>query len=426
MENLSKKLERQPAQTRERIRLISRVAGELNCRVFIVGGFVRDLIMGGKDFDLDITAEIDGIALAERLNRDFNGRFSQHKRFGTASIVLPDKSKLDVATSRKEIYETPASLPRVFPGTIRDDLARRDFSINAIAVDVSPDGFGEVVDFFQGRQDIRCGLIRVLHDLSFIDDPTRMLRAVRFEQRFGFKIEGRSLSLLHQACGQKMLEQVHSHRLRDEFILILKEPQALKCLKRMKELCGFDFIRQGFHLTEAQFSRLEKVGQVYHWYQENCAHKHKVELWLLYLMVILEGLEIERLKITLKEFAFHKRECDKVISFKMDIPKVIPHLETAASPSHIYKILFPLSYEAVLLILLKADNPALRSKVKDYLQHYSRGQIHLKGEDLKGLGIVPGPRFQEILKRLLYAKLDAKFKDREGELEYLKENLCNV
>ena len=121
----------------EKIRLISRAAGELKCRVFIVGGFVRDLIMDVKDFDLDITSEKDGIALAERLNRDFNGSFSQHKRFGTASIVLPDKSKLDVATSRKEMYETPASLPKVFPGSIRDDLARRDFSINAIAVDVS-------------------------------------------------------------------------------------------------------------------------------------------------------------------------------------------------------------------------------------------------------------------------------------------------
>ena len=154
-----------------------------------------------------------------------------------------------------------------------------------------------------------------MHDLSFIDDPTRMLRAVRFEQRFGFKIESHTLSLLRQACGQKMLEQVHTHRLRDEFVLILKEPQALKCLKRMKELCGFDFILQGFCLTQAQSSRLEKVSQVYYWYQEHCAHKHKVELWLLYLMVILEGLEIGQLKLTLKEFAFHKRECDKVVSF---------------------------------------------------------------------------------------------------------------
>lgn len=423
MENLKKKLEAQPSQMLERIRLISRAAGELGCRVFIVGGFVRDLIMGVKDFDLDITSEKDGIALAQRLNRDFNGHFSQHKRFGTASIVLPDKSKLDVATSRKEIYEIPASLPKVFPGSIRDDLARRDFSINAIAVDVSPDGFGQVIDFFQGRQDIQNGLIRVLHDLSFIDDPTRMLRAVRFEQRFGFKIESHTLSLLQQACGQKMLEEVHTHRLRDEFILILKEPQTLKCLKRMRELCGFNFIRQGFCLTQAQFNRLEKVSQVYHWYQEHCTHKHKVELWLLYLMVILEGLEIGQLKLTLKEFAFHKRECDKVVSFKTDVPKVILHLETAASTSHIYKILFPLSYEAVLLILLKVDSLGLLSKVKDYLQHYSRIQIHLKGEDLKGLGIVPGPRFQEILKCLLYARLDGKFKDREGELEYLKEIL---
>ena len=412
-----------PEQMLEKIRLISRVAGELKSGVFIVGGFVRDLIMDVNDFDLDITAEKDGIALAERLNRDFNGHFSRHKRFGTASIVLPDKSKLDVATSRKEIYETPASLPKVFPGSIRDDLARRDFSINAIAVDVSPDGFGQVIDFFQGRQDIQNRIIRVLHDLSFIDDPTRMLRAVRFEQRFGFKIESHTLSLLQQACGQKMLEEVHKHRLRDEFILILKEPQALKCLKRMQELCGFDFICPGFCFTQAQFKRIEAVSQAYHWYQEHCAHKHKLELWLLYLMVILEGLEIGQLKNTLKEFAFHKRECDKVISFKTDIPKLIPHLETAASPSHIYKILFPLSYEAVVLVLLEADSPELKAKVKDYLQHYSRVQIHLKGEDLKGLGIVPGPRFQEILKRLLYARLDGKFKDREGELDYLKEIL---
>lgn len=423
MKNISGRFKKQPKEILERLKLVSKVSEELGYPAYIVGGFVRDLIMGLKDFDLDIVVEGNGIHFARELSRKMAAGMVEHKRFGTATLLNPDKVKIDVVTARKERYDAAAALPKVIPAAIKDDLARRDFAINAIALNLTKNFFGDLVDFFKGREDIKNKRIRVLHDDSFIDDPTRILRAIRFEQRMAFKIEARTRKLMRRAIGQDMLEKVHKHRLRDEITLILKEQRAIGCLKRIQRLCGLNFIHPGMFISEDSFILLKKVKGLYRWFQEECSHKHKIQLWHLYLMCMFEDVDPLSLKKILSDFAFHKTERAKVFSFKADVPKVILRLKNKLLPSYVHKILAGLDYEVVLLALLKTDTARVKEKIKEYLKNYSRVQIHISGYDLKVLGVIPGPRFKEILKSLLYAKLDGKFIDKEGEMRYLKNTL---
>ena len=235
-----------PTEILRLIRLIGAASRENGCDAFLVGGFVRDVLLGVRNFDLDIVVEGDAMRLAKDLVKKAGGSYVLHERFGTATAVLPwpvrskkirlDEVKIDFATARKERYKNPAALPTVEFSTVREDLYRRDFTINAMAVAVADKTFGHLIDFFGGRNDLLDKKIRVLHDASFLDDPTRILRAVRFEQRFDFKIEPRTEGLIKEALNKKMLDKTQKQRLRDELILILNEDRPGKALKRMDAL----------------------------------------------------------------------------------------------------------------------------------------------------------------------------------------------
>lgn len=436
MENLTEKLKSCSSEILARLKFIAALAGEFNYPVYIVGGFVRDLILGVEDFDLDIVIEGDGIHFAKELSHRLKADFIKHRRFQTATIVIKDKAhphgkfsgrgeKIDIATARKEIYEHPAALPRVSPGTIKDDLGRRDCSINAMALSISEGDFGQLVDFYDSREDLEEKRIRVLHPLSFIDDPTRILRIIRFEQRFNFSFEKTTLRLLKRAAALKMLQKVHKHRLRDELILIFKEPRAIRCISRVYDLCGFEFIDQGLRLSGKTLAMLKKVNEIHMWFSNNFPHKRRSELWVLYLAVLLEGLSSFRLREVLMEFAFHKSESGIALSYKSDTQKVSLKLKVAASPSSIYKILQPLRYEVIILALAKCKQAKIKNKLTDFLRLYSEIRIFTSGHELKELGVKPGPDFKEILKTLLYAKLDKKFHTKEEELSYLHDKILS-
>jgi tRNA nucleotidyltransferase (CCA-adding enzyme) len=222
-------------------------------RVFAVGGFVRDMQLGEDNLDIDIVVEGDGLKLASRLARDLNGLLTVHKFFGTATIntyckntaklqnALEQEIRLDIATARKEIYKHPADYPRVVFSTIEDDLGRRDFTINAMAVSLNKGSFGEILDTYNGRKDLKDGIIRVLHDNSFMDDPTRIFRAVRFEQRYSFKINRKTMLSMKSAIQSGMLDCLSRQRIIKEKKLIKKEKSALKILARLECLTGIRY-----------------------------------------------------------------------------------------------------------------------------------------------------------------------------------------
>lgn len=265
---MEKYLKKLPKEIQGLIYLAGNIATKNNISSYLVGGFVRDLILGVKNLDLDIVVEDDGVKFAEGLASELKARLIRHRRFGTATVVVSSQLKVDITTARKESYSYPASLPEVYPGTLKDDLFRRDFTINAMAIGINGQHFGQLIDFFGGENDLRQSRIRILHDLSFIDDPTRILRAIRFEKRFNFKIEAKTLKYLKTSVRLGMLKKLSPHRLRDELILILKENKPIKQLKRLKELTGLSFINPHMSLSKKTCQLLQSIESQIGWFKK--------------------------------------------------------------------------------------------------------------------------------------------------------------
>ena len=217
------------------INIVGKIADELKVKAYIVGGPVRDKLLGIANYDLDFVVEGDGIKFAEALNKKLKGKLTTYRAFGTATIEIKGK-RIDIVTSRKETYKYSAAYPVVKPGAIKDDLFRRDFTINAMAISVNKKNFGKLMDFYGGQKDLKNGVIRVLHDKSFMDDPTRIFRAVRFSVRFGFKIEPHTKKLMKEAVMDGLLGEVNAGRIRKEIELFLKEKNPKKCLDIFSKL----------------------------------------------------------------------------------------------------------------------------------------------------------------------------------------------
>ena len=224
------------------LRRIDVLADSMGYGAFLVGGTVRDLMLGVKNLDLDISVEGNAIELGEKLAKELGASLATHKMFGTCTLFINNNLKLDFATARKEIYKSPAALPIVEFSSLKADLSRRDFTINAMAMSLKRNDFGQLIDLFGGERDLARGLMRVIHAKSFTDDPTRIFRAVRFESRFGFSIEAGTLRLMKTAITKGMLAKLSKYRINKEIILILREKDRRKAFDRLEEL-GAGIIR---------------------------------------------------------------------------------------------------------------------------------------------------------------------------------------
>lgn len=409
-----------PKDIRDLIYLARDVAVAKRVRAFLVGGFVRDLILDVPNYDLDIVIQGDGLLFASELARRLNVRLITHRRFGTATLITPKKIKLDIATARIEAYSEPATLPLVCPGAIGEDLARRDFTINALAIDLGADNFGKVVDFYQGRQDLKAGIIRILHDLSFIDDPTRIIRAVRFEQRFRFRIEPHSLRLLKGAAKMGMLKLLSPHRLRDEIILILKEPAALRCILRLNRLVGFSFIHPNLKLKKSNLKFLEAIKKEIIWFNNALHKRREIDSWLMYFTGLLSSLSGRQIRQSCKGFGLRRGEIKRIDSYNRFLSRQVSRLtKKDISPSQLYRDLEPLSFEAILLIKARHRNKFLNLNIERFFKHYNGVRLYIRGGDLASLGLKPGPDYRRILNRLLYLQLEGKVNSRKEALAWL-------
>jgi len=225
-----------PGEVQRVLREVGEIAEKRGVRAYLVGGVVRDLLLGVANLDVDVVVEGDGIGLAKELVARTGGRVRAHAKFGTAVAVLPGDFHLDVASARREFYDRPAALPEVERSSIREDLARRDFSINSMAIALDTPHRGELLDFFGGLRDLNHRKIRVLHNLSFVEDPTRIYRAVRFGRRYGFFMDEHTEELARQAIEMRMVEHLTDVRIREELIAILSEESAFAAVERLDEL----------------------------------------------------------------------------------------------------------------------------------------------------------------------------------------------
>jgi tRNA nucleotidyltransferase (CCA-adding enzyme) len=381
-----------------------------------VGGFVRDLLMAQSNLDIDIVVEGDGIAFAQAFAAAENGSVKRHQQFGTAVVSLPDGYKIDVATARTEIYEHPGALPSVKPGSIKDDLRRRDFTINAMAIELNEDRFGELVDFFGGRLDTKTGSVRVLHDLSFEDDPTRIFRAIRFERRYGFIIEPHTYELIGKAVEGGFLENITRERIRNEILLILREDNPIHAICRMTHFHILEYIHSSISLSEEMAWLFDRIIAVLGWWRSIRGHADGV---LLNLLILLDQLDTAETEDVLERLVLQKKYVDVLMASKTSLPAILERMnEGIMKPSEIYETLKGTPLEVLLFAMAKF--PEKSDSISNYLWRLRKAKPLVNGNDLRKLHYREGPLYTQILKAAFAAQLDGLVGNKTQAIQFVK------
>jgi len=407
-----------PSKIFDVLKLAGVVADDFGFQVYIVGGSVRDLLRGEANLDIDIVVEVDGIAFAHALGKKLNARVKSHKRFGTA-VVLTDDFKFDVATSRTEYYESPAALPTVETSSIKKDLYRRDFTINTMAIKLNPDRFGQLFDFFGGQRDIKEKTIRILHNLSFIEDPTRAFRAIRFSERFGFKISKHTINLIKTAVRINLFDKLSGARMYDELNLLFLETEPISAIKRLEELDLLQFIHRHLKVTKALEDTFKSIQETYAWFKL-LFFEEEINKSHLFLMSLIEELALPERKEALQRLQVPPKASREILDG-------IEHSQTAltklqhASQREIYYILYPLNVQAILFTMAKAQRKEQKKAVSLFLTTLRKIRPELKGEDLQEMGYKPGPLYKKIFTAMLDARLERQVKSRENEINFVRE-----
>ncbi len=420
--NLIKKIF--PKRIRDILNKIGEIGDRLNFPVFMVGGVVRDLFLGIKNLDVDVVVEGDGIKFARNLSKELGGRIKSHEKFSTAVVILPDGFKIDIATARREFYEYPAALPQVELSSIRKDLYRRDFTINAMAIQLNCRNFGKLIDFFGGQKDLQLGIIRVLYNLSFVEDPARIIRAVRFEQRYNFKMDKSTEDFLKKAIDDKLLSRLRRKRVTEELMLILKEENPVKALKRMEELGALKYVLPGVELNSDIIKKLEKARENYNFWKRNISEE-KIELWLIYFFCIVGRLEKIKIQRMCKKLMFKQKAMDKINYIHLNLDSITEFIsqKNRLLPSSIYVKLKNVLNEVLFLVVMESKSDNSKDRIISFLKNYKKESLYISGKDLIKLSIKPGPIYSHILSRLLYAQLDGEVKNKEDEIRFVKNYL---
>jgi tRNA nucleotidyltransferase (CCA-adding enzyme) len=380
--------------------------------VYLVGGTVRDILLAERSFDVDIAVEGDAIALAQALADALGGRVRAHEKFGTAVVVYGDGERVDVVTARTEFYDAPAALPSVEHASIREDLFRRDFTINAMAVSLKGDDYGRLVDPFGGRVDLEEKRIRVLHNLSFIDDPTRIFRAIRYENRYGFRMDEHTLGLARGCIEMGLVGDLSSARLRDELVALLEEGEVDHSILRLAELGADRAIHPHLAADEeavALLARLRALAQQY---------EVEVPAWRLGLIALARKLPPDEVYGWLQRLKMRRRDTEQIAAAVTVGPRIVERLrDQDVEPAEIAALADRYAPDAPLFALALADQEPLDA----YFRGLRDVRLEVSGTDLADLGLAESPRVGEILAELRRRKLNGELDGRESELEAARE-----
>jgi tRNA nucleotidyltransferase (CCA-adding enzyme) len=413
--------ERLPKRIVELLKSLGQVGDSLGYNVYAIGGFIRDLFLKFDNLDIDIVIEGDGIKFAQEYVKRFPARIRYHIKFKTAVLIFPDGFKVDVATARSEYYESPAALPVVELSSIKMDLYRRDFTINTLAVKLNPKHFGILIDFFGAQKDLKDRSIRVLHNLSFVEDPTRAFRAVRFEQRFGFKIGKLTANLIENAIRIGGIEKLAPKRIFTEIQLILSEENPLPVIKRLIDLKLLPAIHPEWTLSPKGELLFGEIRTVLAWFDLLYLNE-PYEKWLIYFLALAQPISRildlrQRLGLPKRVFeilAMCRNEGERVLS--------ILHKNPNLSRSEIFNLLSPLPNEALLFLMARTTQETGRRVISLYFTQLKSIRISIGGEELKAMGLVPGPLYKSVLGDLLEARINGKVLTREDEIAYVKKH----
>ena len=377
--------------------------------VFLVGGTVRDILLGERNFDVDVVVEGDAIALARAVADELDGRVRAHRKFGTAVVIYGENERLDLVTARSETYHAPAVLPTVAPGTIQEDLHRRDFTINAMAVSLKGENLGELVDPFAGRLDLESGRIRVLHDRSFIDDPTRILRAIRYEDRYGFRMDEHTVELARQCIATGHVGDLSGARLRDELMALLEEGDVSHAIPRLAELGAEKEVHPHVVADEEAvrlFDRLRALNERY---------RLGIPAWRLGLEALARNLPHAEIDTWLHALKVRNHDIDQIEGAIVEGPRIAADL--GGTPADVVEAAEHRDPDAPLFALALTDSERLH----EYFERLRGIRLEIDGTDIAELGLAESPRVGEILRELRRRKLNGELDGKESELAAARE-----
>jgi tRNA nucleotidyltransferase (CCA-adding enzyme) len=413
--------ERLSADLIKRLQQIGEIAADIGCEAFVVGGFVRDLFLYRQDEDLDIVIEGEGIAFARKYAELVGARIHTHEKFGTAVIIFPDGFKIDVASARMEYYKFPAALPVVEMSSIKLDLYRRDFTINTLAIQLNPDKFGTLIDFFAARKDIKEKIIRILHNLSFVEDPTRVFRAIRFEQRFEFTIGKLTAGLISNAVSMDFFRGLSGKRVFTELRLIMEEKSSAAAIIRLNDFNLLKVIHPSITLDKIFIALLKSVKEVLSWH-DLLFLDEAYKKWVVFFLVVINQCNAKRTQEICRRFELAP-EYEKIFCverFEADRCGSWLERNQRVSDSVLYRKLSGFRTELILYLMAAARKQAVKKSISHFFTDLRRTGLSLKGRDLKKMKLKPGPIYRQVLGAVLDAKLDGKLKTKKDEIDFAR------
>jgi len=401
------------------IRLIGKICGDRGFSCYLVGGTVRDLILGVPQLDIDLVTEVEISSILKGIPKKYSVK-RKESRFGTAKLVFEEGFSIDIAQTRKETYPYPGALPSVEKSNIEEDIKRRDFTINTLLMDIGKENLGKIYDHLGGIKDIEDGVIRVLHDKSFIDDPTRIFRAFRFKERFSLRFAQETKKLLYNAIKISAIKNLTPQRIRKELFLILREKTWGKTVISLSENNILKQLGLKKELKSKTLTMFEKIlGGM---------KKMKGNQEIAKLTLITENESIEDIDNFSRIVGLKRKEKELLCIIRREGKRIFQKLARGEnSRAEIFQILHPLPHDG-LIYLLGKGNIKVRRNIMLYLDELKEVKTKIGGNDLKKLGIKEGPLYQKILKTVLNKKINGELKTKREEIEfakYLYKKICN-
>lgn len=405
----------------EMLETIGEAARDTGVSAYVVGGFVRDLFLFRKNEDVDIVIEGDGVTFAKAYAKTNGARVHTHEKFGTAVIIFKDGFKVDVASARMEYYKFPAAMPTVEMSSIKLDLFRRDFTINTLAIHLNPSRFGTLIDFFAAQRDIKDQVIRALHNLSFVEDPTRIFRAIRFEQRFDFSIGKLTSNLIENAVNMDFFKRLSGRRVFTELRLILQEDNPVPAITRLHEYNLLKTIHPSIRLTKDIIEDLNEVKNVLSWFDLLFLEESYMK-WAVYFIVMVRQFDRSTTLEICKQLEVPPQYQALVLKERFEAEACLKWLEknVPVINSVLYENMAGFKTELILSLMAVTKKEAVKRAVSYYFSHLRYIKPLIRGSDLQKMGVSPGPVYSEIIRAVHHAKLNGQLNTIEDEMAFAK------
>jgi len=416
--------ERMPADFFALLNQAGSLAASMGYKLYLVGGIVRDMLLRIDNLDVDLVVEGDGIAFARRFSNEISARVACHDKYKTAVITLAHGRHIDVATARLEYYKDPGGFPVVEESTLKLDLYRRDFTINTMAVALNPASFGQLIDFFGAQRDIKEKRIRVLHSLSFVEDPSRILRAVRFEKRFGFALGKQTLSLVHSAVRSGFLRNIPGRRISHEIQQMLSEDDPLPGMERLQDLGVLSAIHGDLIFNVHVRELFERTRETISWF--NLLYTHEtIRPWFIFVLALGDQMKPKKITSICLSLGLGNIETRRILAAKANVNEMLKDFSTRQDnpPARVVSTLEGASLEEILFAMCKTRNDEVKEMISAFITSWRHYKPPVTGRDLQDIGFTEGKFLGDCLRRIRDMGLNGEIKDFSEALEFARKML---